>query len=239
MSDDTPWGRFPHPTHHPAFGKAYSRLDTENRAAADAAIGAAADRMHALLEHPLCRPMPWKGLDVQTARTVDMAERTCIAMGVFRLSIAGRLGSQRTMLSDGLDQAADNVDRRAGGLAVHALAERYPHLETVKVGESAAYHRLLNHVARVFPGQGFAVAQAQSEMASGLDLTLETGLDHGVLGSLIAHQSKIRQDVREATNGIVAQGQMPLEPAVALWLLAVMGLGQVFGEDDNTLAYAD
>lgn len=239
MSDEKPWGRFPDPVHHPAFGKAYARLDDEQRSSADVAIAGAADRMHALLEHPLLTPMGWPGLDARTASLVDMAERTCIAMGVFRLSIAGRLTSRRTSLSDGLDQAADNVDKRAVELALRALAERYPHLENVNPGQSAAYHRLLNHVVRTFPGQGFTIAQRQSECSAGLDLTLETGLDHGVLASVVAHQRKVRQDARRVTGECLAEGNMPLQPAVALWLLAVMGLGRVFGEDDKTLAYAD
>ncbi|MCB9669742.1 MAG: hypothetical protein H6734_09760 [Alphaproteobacteria bacterium] len=239
MNEETPWGRFPDREQHPAFGKAYRRLTPEQKAAADVAIAEAADRMHALLGHPLLETLAWPGLPRETARLVDMAERTCLAMGVFRLAIAGRLGSQRTMLSDGLDLAADDVDQRAVRLALHALSAGYPLLEKVRVQESAAYHRLLSGISQAYPGLGFAVAQVQSDPAAALDMTLETGLQHGMFGSVVAHQKKIRRDVQKATEEVVGSGSLPREAAVALWLLAIMGLGRVFGEDDKTLAYAD
>jgi hypothetical protein len=237
MRDETPWGRFPDQSQHPAFAEAYGRLDEERRVAVDADIAAAADQMHALLGHALLEPLAWPGLEPRVARVVDMGERTCMAMGVFRLSIAGRLGTGLTTLSDGLDKAADNVDRRAIQLALTAMAPRCEALREVKPGDQSAYHRLLNHALRTHRTDTFEVAHLQTDLVAKLDLTLETGLKHGTLTSIVAHQEQIRRSIREGIAGVIHD--LPLELAVALWLVALQGLGRVFGEDDKTLAYAD
>lgn len=238
MSDETPWGRFPDEHQHPAFGKAYRLLDAERRAKADSGIAIAADQMHALLGHPLLKPLPWPGLSPRVAASVDMAIRTFLAMGVFRVASAQALGSQRTTLSDGLDQAADNVDRRAAELALRQLAETCPTLATVRPSD-AAYHHLLNRLMRQHTGIAFTVAQLQSDPSTALDLTLETGLKHSGLASIVAHQEKIRRQVQAESRAAIAGSDLPLEAAVALWMLALMGMGRVFGEDDQTVAYAD
>lgn len=237
MSDETPWGRFPDHGQHPDFAKAYRRLQPERRSEVDQVIAHAAQQMHELLEHRMLLPLTWPGVSPAAARSIDMAERTCMAMGVFRLAIAGRLGTGRTDLSDGLDRAADNVDKRAIQFALHALSDKYPKLREVNAGDNSAYHMLLNHTVRHYSKDAFELAHEQSQLSEKLDLTLETGLNAGVLLSIVVSQDQIRRDVRKQTA--VSISELPVELAVALWLVAIKGLGRLFGEDDKTMAYAD
>ena len=239
MSQETPWGRFPDRERHASFGHAYDRLVGQKKADADTAIAHAAGKMNDLLGHAFLQPVLCPGLQKDTAEVVDRATRTILAMGVFRLSIAGRLGSQRTELAAGLDFAADEVEEKAIALAINRLARTCPAVGEVRPHSAAAFQVLLNRLCREHGNGCWEVAKEVRDAADALDLSIEKGLQAGVFIAIVTRQHEQRRALHGRLVELSKAHGVAMEELVALWLLSLKGLGRLFGEFDQTMAYAD
>lgn len=218
----------------PRFAEAYGLLRQGDRLAVDHALAKASKRMQRLLgRHP---QLPWEGLGPEDAAALDLAVRTQIALGVFRATFATQFSEGRTPITEAIDRAAETVDADAARLVFTRLRQEKDGLGTFDVAKASAFHQLIADLTDVYGMPALRLASIASGAALSVDVVLENVEDEDEADDQLAD---IRRGGARSIHAHARRKDIPLVHGAALWVLAMRGRGNVFGEEERTVTYTD